>query len=87
MVQENNVPHSNMKEAIELSLCLSGSNASIGRVVFRMNYILSEGNSRFHVYTIQAILAVKTNIGLSCEAYSEKIASNPSSTEEDTFFR
>jgi hypothetical protein len=33
--------------------------------------------SLFHVYIVQAILAVKTNTDLSREAFSEKLATNP----------
>jgi hypothetical protein len=47
------------------------------KVFSRMNYIWSEEKSLFHVDTIQAILAGKTNNVLSCETFSEKIASNP----------
>jgi hypothetical protein len=76
-LKENNVSHSNVEKVVEFLFCLPGSNASIERVFSRMNYVWSEEKSRFHVNTIQAILAVKTNIDLSCEAFSEKLASNP----------
>jgi hypothetical protein len=56
----NNVPHGNMKKAVELLLRLSGSNASI-ESVFPINYVWSEEKSRFQVDKIQAILVVKTN--------------------------
>jgi hypothetical protein len=75
-LKENYVPHGNMKKGVVL-LCLAGSNASIESVFSRMNYIWSERKSLFHVDTIQAILAMKTNTDLSCEAFSEKLASNP----------
>jgi hypothetical protein len=42
-----------------------------------MNYIWSQKKSRDHVDTTQAILAAKKNTGLPCEAFSEKLASNP----------
>jgi hypothetical protein len=64
-----------MKKVVELLLWLPGSNASIERMFSRMNYVWSEDKSRFHVDTIQAILAVKTNIYL-CEAFSQEPASN-----------
>jgi hypothetical protein len=76
-LKENNEQHSKMKKVAELLLCLPGSNASTERVFTCMNYIWPEEKSRFHVDTIQAIIAVKTNINLSCEAFSEKLASNP----------
>jgi hypothetical protein len=65
-----------MKKVVELLLCLPGSNASIERVYSRISYIWSEDKSRFHVDTVQAILAVKMNTDLSCEAFSKKLASN-----------
>jgi hypothetical protein len=46
------------------------------KVFSLMNYIWSEEKSGFHVYTVQAILAVKTNTDLSCETLSKKHASN-----------
>jgi hypothetical protein len=70
------VPLGNMKKVAELLLCMSGSNASIERVFSRMNYIGSEEKSQFHVDKTQAILEVKTNIDLSCEAFGENPASN-----------
>jgi hypothetical protein len=70
-------PTRNMKMGIGPLLCLPGSNASTETVSSRMNYIWSEEKSRFHVYTMHAILAVKTNIDLSCEAFCEKRAPNP----------
>jgi hypothetical protein len=76
-LKENNISHGNMKKVIELLLCLPGSNAFNGRVFSRMNYIWSQEKSRFRVDTIQTILVVKTNTDLSCEAFSEKLASNP----------
>jgi hypothetical protein len=76
-LKENNVLHGNKKTVAELLLCLPGSNASIERVFSHMNYIWPEEKSRFHVDTIQAILAAKTNTDLSCETFGEKLASNP----------
>jgi hypothetical protein len=61
-LKENNVLHGNMKKVVELLLWLPGSNTSSERMLSRL---------------VQAILAVKTNIDLSCEAFSEKRASNP----------
>jgi hypothetical protein len=57
-LKENNVPHGNTKKVVQLLLCLPGSNASIEGVFSRMNYVWSEEKSRFHVDTMQAILAV-----------------------------
>jgi protoheme ferro-lyase len=71
------LPHGNNKNVVALLLCLPGSNASIERVLSRINYIWSEEKSRFHVDTIQAILAVTTYVNLLCEALREKLASNP----------
>jgi hypothetical protein len=56
-LKENNVPHGNMKKAVEYLLCLPGSNASTERVSSRMNYIWSEEKCRFNEDTTQAILA------------------------------
>jgi hypothetical protein len=78
-VERHKVPRGNVKNVAELLLCLPGSSASIERVFSHMNceYIWSEEKSRFHVDKTQAILAVKTNNGLSCEAFSEELASSP----------
>jgi hypothetical protein len=75
-LKENKVPHGHMKKVVKLLLCLPDSNACIERVFSRINYVWSEEKSRFHVDTIQAILAVKTNTDLSREAFSEKLLSN-----------
>jgi hypothetical protein len=71
------MPHGNPKKVVELLLCLLSSNASVERVLFHMNYMWFEEKFRFHVDTIQCILAVKMNTDLSYEAFSEKLASNP----------
>jgi hypothetical protein len=62
------MPHGNMKRAAELTLCLLAAVHPLKQMLTRINYIRSEEKSRFHVDTIQAILAVKTNIDLSYEA-------------------
>jgi hypothetical protein len=59
-------------------LCLPGSDASIERAFSCMNYIRSEGKSRFHVDLTQAILAVKSNTDLSCEAFNKNLKINSS---------
>jgi hypothetical protein len=56
-MKENSVPHGNTRKVVELLLRLPGSNASIEAVFSRMNYVWSEEKSRFHVDTMQAILA------------------------------
>jgi hypothetical protein len=66
-LKENNVPYGNMKKVVELLFCMPGSNASIESVSSSTNYIWFEEKSRFHVDTIEAILAVKMNIDLSYE--------------------
>jgi hypothetical protein len=42
-----------------------------------MNYIWFEEKYQCHVDTIHAILSVDINSDLSCEAFCEKLASNP----------
>jgi hypothetical protein len=73
--KENNKPHGNLKKVAELLLCLPGSNAYTASACSHMNYMWSEEKSRFHLVTIQAILAVKTND--LCLAFAEILASNP----------
>lgn len=76
-MKENNVPHANMKKVVSLVMCLPGSNAFVERVFSCMNYIWSDEKSQLKVETMRAILAVKINMGISCEAFSEKISANP----------
>jgi hypothetical protein len=67
----------NVKKVDKLVLCLPGSNGSTERGFSHTNYcIWSEEGSRLHVDKLQVILAAKTNAGLSCEAFSEKLSSN-----------
>jgi hypothetical protein len=74
---ENNVQRGTVKKVVELLLCWPGSSASIERVFAHMNYIWSEKMSQFHVYKIQAMLALKSNTDSSYETFNGKLASNP----------
>jgi hypothetical protein len=76
-LKQNNVPHSDIKKAVELLMCLRGSNGATERVALRMNWFRSEEKSRVHSDTTQATLAQKMDTDLSREAFSDKLASNP----------
>jgi hypothetical protein len=71
-LKENNVLRGKVTKAAEILLWLSGSNASIGRVI-----LPSERSLDFMWRQQKAILAVKTKADMSCEVLSEKLASNP----------
>jgi hypothetical protein len=80
-LREKNMPHGNMKVVKHL-LWLPGNSAYLERVFSSMNYISSEEKSRVHVDTIEAILAMETNVHLSCETFSEIFPSNPGLLEK-----
>jgi hypothetical protein len=65
-----------MKKVIILLLYLLGSNASTEKC-FPISIISGLKRSLFHVDTMQVILAVKMNTDFSCEAFREKLATNP----------
>jgi hypothetical protein len=59
-----------MKKVVELILRSPGSSACIERTFSRVNCIWSQEKSGCFVDTIQAISTVKTNVVVSCEAFS-----------------
>jgi hypothetical protein len=64
-------------KVVELLLCLPSNSASVEKVLSRINYVWFEEKSGFHGNTIQFILSVKMNTGLSYETFNGKLASNP----------
>jgi hypothetical protein len=69
------VPYLQLQRLVEISLCLSGSNASVERVFSAMNMIWTSQRSRLCLQTVKSMLTVLTNFPMTCQQFAAKFDS------------
>jgi len=67
-----------VKEIVEFSLCLPGTNASVERCFSIMNDVWSSEKMQLSVETLKAVATLKNNACICCREFYNKLRNNPS---------